>query len=72
MTSNIQLFYGTIIQQGGFYTVMDILLGIIPIFFLLVFYLVPVVFIVWFVFKIINIQKEQTEILLRIADKLEK
>ncbi|MGC7931283.1 hypothetical protein ACP3VS_22015 [Lysinibacillus sp. VIII_CA] len=51
---------------------MEILLGIIPIFFLLLFYLVPVVFIVWFVLKIINIQKEQTEILLRIADKLEK
>ncbi|QPA61226.1 hypothetical protein [Lysinibacillus sphaericus] len=64
--------YDKIIQQGGFYTVMEILLGIIPIFFLLLFYLVPVVFIVWFVLKIINIQKEQTEILLRIADKLEK
>lgn len=51
---------------------MDILFGIIPIFFLLIFYLGPIVFIVWFVFKIISIQKEQTEILLRIADKLEK
>ncbi|WP_196426681.1 hypothetical protein [Lysinibacillus cavernae] len=51
---------------------MEILFGVLPVFILLFFYLVPVVFIVWFVFKIINSQKEQTEILLRIADKLEK
>ncbi|MFJ7886838.1 hypothetical protein ACIQYL_01970 [Lysinibacillus xylanilyticus] len=51
---------------------MEILFGIIPILFVLIIYLGPVVFIVWFVLKIIKIQKEQTEILLRIADKLEK
>jgi len=51
---------------------MELLFGIIPILFLLLFYLAPLVFIVWFVFKIINIQNEQTEILKRIADKLDK
>ncbi|TDX98058.1 UNVERIFIED_CONTAM: hypothetical protein BJ099_11885 [Lysinibacillus xylanilyticus] len=51
---------------------MEILFGIIPILFVLIIYLGPIVFIVWFAIKIIKIQKEQTEILLRIADKLEK
>lgn len=49
---------------------MELLLGIIPIFLLLFFYLVPVIFIVWFLLKFINLQKEQTEILRNISDKL--
>ncbi|MEY9972974.1 hypothetical protein ABH966_003358 [Lysinibacillus sp. RC46] len=51
---------------------MEVLFAFIPILFLIIFYVVPLVFVVWFVFKIISIHNEQTRILNSIAEKLDK
>ncbi|PGL69078.1 hypothetical protein CN925_16410 [Bacillus sp. AFS055030] len=43
------------------------LLSIIPI----LFYLAPLVFIIWFLLKFLKIQQEKNQILKRISDKLD-
>lgn len=49
----------------------SMMISILPILSLL-FYLVPLVFIIWFVITFIKLQKEKNEILRTIADKLNK
>lgn len=36
------------------------------------FYIVPIVFVIWFLVKFLNIQQEKNNILRTIADKLDK
>lgn len=51
---------------------MEVILGLLPIFGLLFFYIVPAVFVIWFIFKFLNIQQEKLQILKSISDKLDK
>jgi flagellar biogenesis protein FliO len=49
----------------------DMLFSIIPILTLL-FYLAPIVFIIWFLIRFLKIQQEKNKILQTISDKLDK
>ena len=49
----------------------DILFGIFPIISLL-FYIAPVVFVIWFLLKLLKTQQEKNLILKNIVEKLEK
>ncbi|MGF3104644.1 hypothetical protein [Rossellomorea sp. DUT-2] len=48
----------------------DVLFSIIPILTLL-FYLAPIVFIIWFLIRFLKIQQEKNKILQTISDKLD-
>ncbi|MGM0852700.1 MAG: hypothetical protein ACQEWI_08825 [Bacillota bacterium] len=49
----------------------DVLFSIIPTLTLL-FYLAPIVFIIWFLIKFLKIQQEKNKILQTVSDKLDK
>lgn len=49
----------------------DTFFAIIPILSIF-FYLAPVLFVIWFLIKFLNIQKEKNKILSTISDKLDK
>lgn len=49
----------------------DSMFAILP-FLSIFFYLAPVVFIIWFLIKFLNIQQEKNKILSTISDKLDK
>ena len=50
---------------------MDFILAISPIITIL-FYIAPVVFVIWFMIKFLKIQQEKNKILRTISDKLDK
>ncbi|MFC7785403.1 MULTISPECIES: hypothetical protein [unclassified Rossellomorea] len=49
----------------------DVLFSIFPLLTLL-FYLAPIIFIIWFLMKFLKIQQEKNRILQSISDKLDK
>ncbi|WP_338786356.1 hypothetical protein [Metabacillus sp. FJAT-53654] len=49
----------------------DVILALFPIITFL-FYIAPVVFIIWFLLKFLKIQQEKNRILKNISDKLDK
>lgn len=52
--------------------VMELIFALLPLIGIFIFYLIPAIFIIWFLFKFIKIQQEQTEILKSISDKLNR
>lgn len=48
----------------------ELVTGIIPILILLMIYVVPIVFVVWFALTVIKLQKEKIQLLKSIDDKL--
>jgi len=51
---------------------MELIFALLPLIGIFIFYLIPAIFIIWFLFKFIKIQQEQTEILKSISDKLNR
>lgn len=54
------------------YFMMELIFALLPLVGIFIFYLIPAIFIIWFLFKLIKIQQEQTEILKSISDKLNR
>lgn len=51
---------------------MEIILAFLPILIMLFFYIVPCVFVIWFLLKFLKIQQDKLQILKNMSDKLDK
>ena len=58
-------------NDGGFTLTTSTWVSIVPILSLL-YYLIPIVFVIWFVTRFFKLQQEKNQILKNISDNLEK